>query len=76
MTRRAERLAAGDQARGRVCRGSAKPLERKRVLVIGHVATKWGLEHAVNGVAVETLAETEFVWQEGWEYRLAGSGDR
>jgi 2,3-bisphosphoglycerate-dependent phosphoglycerate mutase len=48
----------------------------RRVLVIGHIATKWGLEHTVNGIAVETLAEAEFVWQEGWEYWLAGPGER
>jgi 2,3-bisphosphoglycerate-dependent phosphoglycerate mutase len=46
----------------------------KRVLVIGHVATRWGLDSAVNGVPLETLADEEFAWQEGWEYRLADSG--
>jgi broad specificity phosphatase PhoE len=44
----------------------------KRVLVIGHVATRWGLDHAINGVPLETLAGEEFAWQEGWEYRLEG----
>ena len=39
-----------------------------RVLVIGHVATRWGLEHRLNGVAVETLVDAPFEWQEGWEY--------
>ena len=42
----------------------------QRVLVIGHIATSWGLEHWLNGVPLEELAEQEFVWQEGWEYLL------
>jgi 2,3-bisphosphoglycerate-dependent phosphoglycerate mutase len=41
-----------------------------RVLVIGHVATRWALEHYLDGVVLEQLAAQEFVWQEGWEYRL------
>jgi 2,3-bisphosphoglycerate-dependent phosphoglycerate mutase len=42
----------------------------RRVLVIGHVATRWGLDHAINGVPLEALADQEFVWQDGWEYQL------
>jgi len=41
-----------------------------RVLVIGHVATRWGLECALNGAELADLAATEFIWQEGWEYQL------
>ena len=41
-----------------------------RVLVIGHIATYWGLEHVVNGVPLEQLASEQFVWQPGWEYVL------
>jgi 2,3-bisphosphoglycerate-dependent phosphoglycerate mutase len=42
----------------------------QRVLVIGHVATRWGLDHIVGGVPLEDLAEASFAWQPGWEYRL------
>ena len=42
-----------------------------RVLVIGHVATRWGLDHYVNGVPLEELAREDFAWQEGWEYRTS-----
>ena len=42
-----------------------------RVLVIGHVATRWGLDHFVNGVPLENLAREDFAWQEGWEYRIS-----
>jgi 2,3-bisphosphoglycerate-dependent phosphoglycerate mutase len=40
--------------------------------VIGHVATRWALEHRVNGVSIESLAAEEFVWLPGWEYVLEG----
>lgn len=50
----------------------------KRVLVIGHIATRWGLEHYLGGVSLEELAGAPFGWQEGWEYTLgpgpAGDG--
>jgi len=42
----------------------------QRVLVIGHVATRWGLDHYLAGVALEELADAEFNWQEGWEYTV------
>jgi 2,3-bisphosphoglycerate-dependent phosphoglycerate mutase len=42
----------------------------QRVLVIGHVATWWGLDHFINGVRLEELMERDFGWREGWEYRL------
>ena len=41
-----------------------------RVLVIGHVATRWGLDHFLNGIPLEDLAHEDFAWQEGWEYAL------
>lgn len=41
-----------------------------RVLVIGHVATRWALDHHVNGVPLEHLAGEDFAWSEGWEYQL------
>jgi broad specificity phosphatase PhoE len=41
-----------------------------RVLVIGHVATRWALEHRVEGRALEELAAEEFAWLPGWEYEL------
>jgi len=41
----------------------------QRVLVIGHVATRWALDHLIDGVPLEELVEADFAWQEGWEYR-------
>lgn len=40
----------------------------QRVLVIGHVATRWGLDHLLLGTPLEALARREFDWQPGWEY--------
>jgi 2,3-bisphosphoglycerate-dependent phosphoglycerate mutase len=45
--------------------------EGQRVLVIGHVATRWGLDHYLAGVPLEDLADADFAWRPGWEYELA-----
>jgi 2,3-bisphosphoglycerate-dependent phosphoglycerate mutase len=42
----------------------------QRVLVIGHVATRWALDHYVLGVPLEELLGVPFAWREGWEYTL------
>jgi alpha-ribazole phosphatase/probable phosphoglycerate mutase len=41
-----------------------------RVLVIGHVATRWALDHLLNGSPLEELMAADFGWREGWEYRM------
>ena len=43
-----------------------------RVLLVGHVATRWALDHLLGGVPLEQLATEAFVWQKGWEYELDG----
>lgn len=40
-----------------------------RVLLVGHVATRWALDRRA-GRSLEALAAEEFSWQPGWEYRL------
>lgn len=47
-----------------------KNYDGKRVMVIGHRATQYGIEHVVNGVPLETLVTAKFKWQPGWEYRF------
>jgi broad specificity phosphatase PhoE len=42
----------------------------KRVLIIGHVATRWALDHVVNGTPLEQLVDEPFDWRDGWEYVL------
>jgi 2,3-bisphosphoglycerate-dependent phosphoglycerate mutase len=44
----------------------------RRVLVVGHVATWWGLDHFIAGAALEDLARQDLGWREGREYRLDG----
>jgi alpha-ribazole phosphatase/probable phosphoglycerate mutase len=41
-----------------------------RVLVIGHVSTRWALDHFIDGKPIEDLMNADFAWREGWEYRL------
>ncbi len=43
----------------------------EQVIVIGHVATKWGLDHHLRGVPLEELVGAPFEWQEGWRYEVA-----
>lgn len=44
--------------------------DNSRVLIVGHVATRWALDHLLNGVPLTDLCAAQFEWQEGWEYRL------
>jgi broad specificity phosphatase PhoE len=41
-----------------------------RVLVIGHVATRWGIEHVIHRTPLAHLATEDFAWRTGWEYVL------
>lgn len=42
--------------------------ENERVVVIGHSATKWALDHLLEGTPLPELVEASFRWQPGWEY--------
>jgi 2,3-bisphosphoglycerate-dependent phosphoglycerate mutase len=42
-----------------------------RLVVIGHSATRWGLDHLITGTPLEDLIAHDFAWQPGWEYRLS-----
>jgi alpha-ribazole phosphatase/probable phosphoglycerate mutase len=43
----------------------------RRILIVGHVATRWALDHQLTGVPLEELITADFGWREGWEYRTA-----
>ena len=45
-----------------------KNYDGKRVMIIGHRATQYGLENLINGIPLETPTTTHFKWQPGWEY--------
>jgi broad specificity phosphatase PhoE len=43
------------------------------VLVVGHSATRWALDHLLDGRPLEQLVDEPFDWREGWHYRLDGA---
>jgi len=45
-------------------------LEGKRIVVIGHAATRWAIEHLLEGTPLEELVGAPFEWRPGWEYVL------
>ncbi len=49
-----------------------KNYDGKRVMIIGHRATQYGLDHLINGVPVEELVASKFKWQPGWTYQFSG----
>ena len=38
------------------------------MVVIGHVATRWALDHFVTQIPLEELVTAPFEWREGWTY--------
>ena len=44
-------------------------LDGASVLLIGHSATRWALDHLLAGIPLEE-AVGPFDWQEGWNYTL------
>lgn len=43
----------------------------KKVLIIDHRATQYGLDRWVDGKSLEEIFTTKWVWQPGWEYQLS-----
>ena len=41
-----------------------------RVLLVGHAATRYALDHLLTGRPLESAAAAPFGWREGWEYVL------
>ena len=44
--------------------------DERRILVIGHTATRWALEHLLAGAPLADVVTRPFAWREGWEYDL------
>ncbi len=42
----------------------------KKVMIIGHRATQYGLEHLINGVPLVNAVTAPWKWQPGWTYDL------
>jgi broad specificity phosphatase PhoE len=47
--------------------------EGARVVAIGHAATRWSLDHLINGTPLAELVHAPFEWQQGWLYVLRTS---
>lgn len=45
-----------------------KNYDGKKVMVIGHRSTQYGLEHWIKGISLKDLVSTLFKWQPGWVY--------
>lgn len=43
----------------------------KRVMIIGHRATQYGLEHWIKGLPLEQVIPAPWKWQPGWSYTLS-----
>lgn len=46
-----------------------------RVLVIGHSATRWSLDHLLLGIPLADLVGAPFEWREGWDYTVGDQPD-
>jgi len=54
--------------------GESMPhIDAGTVLVIGHRATFYALEHLLNGVALLEAMTSPWIWQPGWSYHLRSS---
>src|SRR3989344_1370305 len=42
----------------------------KRVMIIGHRATQYALEHLINDISLEHIVPAPWKWQPGWTYEL------
>ena len=47
-----------------------KNYDGKRVLIVGHRATQYGLEHWIEGRTLEDLLTEHWQWKPGWVYQL------
>ncbi len=47
-----------------------KKYENKKVMIIGHRATQYGLEHLIKGSSIKDAIISTWKWQPGWIYQL------
>lgn len=47
-----------------------KNFDNKKIMIVGHRATQYGLDHLINGIPMEQLVTTKFKWQPGWKYEF------
>ncbi|HMQ09277.1 MAG TPA: histidine phosphatase family protein [Candidatus Nanoperiomorbaceae bacterium] len=44
--------------------------DNKTIMIIGHRATQYGLEHAINHVPIYDAVTAPWQWQPGWKYEI------
>ena len=54
----------------------ARDRDGARVLLIGHSATRWALDHLLTGIALDRLVNAPFDWREGWSYTIPSAWAR
>lgn len=47
-----------------------KDHDGKKVMIIGHRATQYGLDHWIKGISLKKAVTDTWKWQPGWEYLL------
>jgi 2,3-bisphosphoglycerate-dependent phosphoglycerate mutase len=47
-----------------------KNYDGKKIMIIGHRATQYGLEHWINSVSIQKTVTDSWSWQAGWEYNF------
>lgn len=47
-----------------------KKYDNQTILIIGHRATQYGLEHWINNIPLDKIVTAPWQWQPGWEYEL------
>jgi broad specificity phosphatase PhoE len=48
-----------------------KNYDGKEVMIIGHRATQYGLEHWIKGIPIKEAVTAPWKWQPGWTYKLS-----
>lgn len=62
-----------EQAIGRISAWLSEVAEGyadKTIMVIGHRATQYGLEHLANGISIHDAIAAPWKWQPGWRYEF------
>lgn len=49
----------------------ADEYDGKKIMIIGHRATQYGLEHAINHVSIHEAVTAPWQWQPGWTYEMS-----
>ena len=47
-----------------------KNCDGKKVMIIGHRATQYGLEHLIKGIPLKETVRAPWQWQPGWTYYM------